>query len=113
MLFSKAAGPGHGIVRQANSVCCCLLGLCTVFGGINMPDFRMDGRFMPEGKAATALGTMLMLEIGIMVGAFASGNAVTACSSFTCTGIVRRWGHGLGVFAWWSGESLQLGGTAG
>ena len=43
--------------------------------GINMPAiFAWTVDLAPEGKAATALGTMLMaLEVGIGVGAFASG----------------------------------------
>ena len=48
--------------------------------GINMPTiFAWTVDLAPEGKAATALGTMLMaLEVGIGVGAFASGSLYAA-----------------------------------
>ena len=56
-----------------------LLAAGIVYGfsiGINMPAiFAWTVDLAPEGKAATALGTMLMaLEVGIGVGAFASGS---------------------------------------
>ena len=55
-----------------------LLAAGVVYGmsvGINMPAiFAWTIDLAPEGKAATALGTMLMaLEVGIGVGAFVSG----------------------------------------
>ena len=74
--------------------------------GINMPAiFAWTVDLAPEGKAATALGTMLMaLEVGIGVGAFASGSWYASDPSVLLTlylgcawcGVV-----GLGFMLWW------------
>jgi len=60
-----------------------LLAAGVIYGlsvGINMPTiFAWTVDLAPEGKAATALGTMLMaLEVGIGMGAFASGTLYAA-----------------------------------
>lgn len=73
--------------------------------GINMPTiFAWTVDLAPEGKAATALGTMLMaLEVGIGVGAFASGTLYAAnpevllslyggCAVFGVLGFAFLWG---------------------
>ena len=74
--------------------------------GINMPAiFAWTVDLAPEGKAATALGTMLMaLEVGIGVGAFASGSWYASDPSVLLSlylgcawcGVV-----GLGFMLWW------------
>ena len=74
--------------------------------GINMPAiFAWTVDLAPEGKAATALGTMLMaLEVGIGVGAFASGSWYAADPSVLLSlymgcawcGVV-----GLAFMVWW------------
>ena len=99
---------GMALFSQANSVPMLLLA-GVVYGfsvGINMPAiFAWTVDLAPEGKAATALGTMLMaLEIGIGVGAFASGTWYAAdhgvllhlygyCAAFGVMGLV--------FLAWW------------
>lgn len=82
--------------------------------GINMPTiFAWTVDLAPEGRAATGLGTMLMaLEVGIGVGAFASGtwyasnpdmllNLYGMCAVFGLIGFGFLWGwrriHKLGV----------------
>ena len=84
--------------------------------GINMPTiFAWTVDLAPEGKAATALGTMLMaLEVGIGLGAFGSGTLYAAnpevllslyggCAGFGVAGFVFLWAwrrvHKKGRFA--------------
>jgi MFS family permease len=72
--------------------------------GINMPTiFAWTVDLAPEGKAATALGTMLMaLEVGIGLGAFGSGTLYAGnpevllslyggCAGFGVAGFVFLW----------------------
>ena len=112
---------GMALFSEANSVPMLLLA-GVVYGfsvGINMPAiFAWTVDLAPEGKA-TALGTMLMaLEIGIGVGAFASGTWYAAdhgvllhlygyCAVFGVMGLV--------FLAWWLRRSRvhKSAGTAG
>ena len=74
----RASRAGHVVVFRVDFGACAGGGrdcLRHVRGHQHAGDFCWTVDLAPEGKAATALGTMLMaLEVGIGVGAFASGS---------------------------------------